>query len=164
MTNKTRTDAASRRVALHSPVGFLAFGFGSGLSPVAPGTVGTLVAVPVALLLHQLPLAARLALLAVLFVAGIRICTLTSRRLGQHDPGGIVWDEIVAFCLVVAWLPPHWGWWGAAFVLFRVFDILKPWPIRYLEKAVGGGLGIMLDDIVAAGYAVLCLAGLRQLL
>lgn len=164
MTDKAESKPALWKVALRTPAGFLAFGFGSGLSPVAPGTAGTLAAVPVALLLHQLPLTPRLALLALMFVAGVRICTLTSRRLGLHDPGGIVWDEIVAFCLVVAWLPPDWAWWGAAFALFRFFDILKPWPIRRLEEAVGDGLGIMLDDVVAAGYALLCLWCLRQLL
>jgi len=136
-----------------SVTGFLALGFGSGLSPVAPGTVGTLAAIPFAVLLRQLPPAAFWTALAVLFVAGVLACGRASKRLGWHDPGSIVWDEMVGYWLVIAFVPMQWGWWLAAFLLFRMFDILKPWPIRWLDRRVGGGFGIMLDDIVAAAFA-----------
>jgi phosphatidylglycerophosphatase A len=151
-------DPAARRVALGTPAGFLAFGFGSGLSRYAPGTMGTLAAIPFAFLLKSLPMAWFWLLLAGLFLAGIHLCDVSSRRLGQHDPGGIVWDEMVAYCLTVAFLPLSWPWWLAAFALFRFFDILKPWPIHLVEKRFSGGLGIMLDDIVAAVYAMAILA------
>jgi phosphatidylglycerophosphatase A len=158
------TDAETRRVALRTPAGLFAFGFGSGLARFAPGTMGTLVAVPFALLLKQLPGFAYGAVLAALFLAGVWICGAASRALGRHDPGGIVWDEMVGYWLTVALLPPAWGWWLAAFVLFRLFDILKPWPIRQAERSLGGGWGIMLDDVLAALYALLALEGLQLLL
>jgi len=151
-------DPAVRRVALGTAAGFVAFGFGSGLSRYAPGTVGTLAVIPFAILLKSLPVAWFWFLLAGLFLVGVHLCDISSRRLGQHDPGGIVWDEMVAYCLTVAFLPLSWPWWLAAFALFRFFDILKPWPIRLVEKRFGGGLGIMLDDIVAALYAMAILA------
>ena len=150
-------DPSVRRVALGTPAGFLAFGFGSGLSRFAPGTMGTVAAIPFALLLKSLPAVAFWPLLAGLFLAGIHICHVSSKRLGQHDPGGIVWDEMVAYWLTVAFLPVTWGWWLAAFALFRFFDIVKPWPIRQVEKRFGGGLGIMLDDIIAALFAMIIL-------
>jgi phosphatidylglycerophosphatase A len=156
-------DADLRRVALHSPAGLLAFGFGSGLSRYAPGTVGTVAAVPLAVLLRQLPPALFWVVLVLLFALGVAVCGMASRALGRHDPGGIVWDEMVAYCLTVALLPLDWAWWLAAFVLFRAFDILKPWPIRWVERRAGGGLGIMLDDVLAALYAMAVLAGLRTL-
>lgn len=158
------TDPATRRVALRTPAGIFAFGFGSGLFRFAPGTMGTLMAVPFALLLGRLPLPAHGAAVFLLFLAGVWCCGAASRALGRKDPGGIVWDEMVGFWLTVALLPPAWGWWLAAFGLFRFFDILKPWPIRQVERRFAGGLGIMLDDIVAALYAMLALAGLQYLL
>lgn len=144
----------ARQVAFGSVPGFLAYGFGSGLSPKAPGTAGTLAAVPLAVALKLMPAAVFWPLLLLLFVAGVWICDVASRQSGEHDPGGIVWDEMVAFWLAVAFVPLSWGWLLAAFLLFRVFDILKPWPIGWVEKRFGGGLGIMLDDIVAAAYAM----------
>jgi len=147
-------DLAVRRVALGTWPGFLAFGFGSGLSRYAPGTMGTIAAIPFALLLKTLPALVFWPLLAGLFLLGVKICTISSRQLGRHDPGGIVWDEMVAYWLTVAFLPVSWPWWLAAFVLFRFFDILKPWPIRWAENRFSDGLGIMLDDIFAALYAM----------
>lgn len=144
----------ARRVALSTPAGFLAFGFGSGLSPKAPGTVGTLAAMPFAVLLVQLPLWIGLAVIAIAFMVGVYLCTVTGRALGVHDHGGIVWDEFVSLWLVLVLIPFHWGWWLAAFVLFRLFDILKPWPIRWLDRHIGGGLGVMIDDVLAAVYAL----------
>ena len=140
----------------------MAFGFGSGLSRYAPGTVGTVAAIPFAFLLKSLPMVWFWLLLGSFFLAGIHLCDISSRRLGQHDPGGIVWDEMVAYCLTVAFLPLSWPWWLAAFVLFRFFDIVKPWPIRQLEKRFSGGLGIMLDDIAAAAYSMAILAILAR--
>lgn len=151
------TDPELRRVALRTLPGFLAFGFGSGLFRFAPGTMGTLAAIPFAILLRHLPAAGFWILLCGSFLAGVVLCDVSSRRLGQHDPGGIVWDEMVAYWLTVAFIPLTWPWWVLAFVLFRTFDIIKPWPIRWVENRFGGGLGIMLDDIVAAVYAMLVL-------
>ena len=165
----------SRRVALRTPFGFLAFGFGSGLSRYAPGTVGTLVAVPPGLLLKQLPPAVYALALLAAFVAGVYLCGAASRALSagsdspgtareaHADPGGIVWDEMVGFWLTVAVVPVSWSWWLAAFVLFRLFDIFKPWPIRWFERRFSGGLGIMADDVVAALYALALLAVARYL-
>ena len=119
-----------RQAALGTPAGFLAFGFGSGLSGFAPGTMGTLVAVPFGLLLKQLPPVLFWPVLVVLFLIGIYLCGATASRLGKHDPGGIVWDEMVGYWLTIAFIPAQWPWLLAAFILFRLFDILKPWPIR----------------------------------
>ena len=157
-------DSQVRQVALGTPAGFLAFGLGSGLSRYAPGTMGTLMAVPFAILLKSLPDFAFWLALVVLFVAGIYLCDVSSKRLGQHDPGGIVWDEMVGYWLTVALLPLQWTWMLAAFLLFRFFDIFKPWPVSLAEKRFGGGLGIMLDDVIAALYAMLVLALAQQFL
>ncbi|GLR63354.1 phosphatidylglycerophosphatase A family protein [Marinospirillum insulare] len=136
-----------------NPVHFLAFGLGSGASPWAPGTAGTLAAVPIYFLLAQLPLAYYLAMLLLTFVMGCWLCGKTSSDLGVHDHGGIVWDEFVGYWLTMLALPVSWSWALAGFVLFRIFDILKPWPIRWIDKKVEGGFGIMLDDVLAAVYA-----------
>ncbi|MDH4125893.1 MAG: phosphatidylglycerophosphatase A [Gammaproteobacteria bacterium] len=146
------------------PVHVLAFGLGLGLVPLAPGTAGTLLGVLLAWLALDLGLAVQIALGVMMFVAGIWICDNSSRRLGQHDPGGIVWDEISAMYFTLLTVPPTIAEWCAAFVLFRVFDILKPWPIRDLDHRMGGGLGIMLDDLVAALYAAILLVLYRWLM
>jgi phosphatidylglycerophosphatase A len=151
-------DREIRQAALKSPAGFLAYGCGSGLSGFAPGTMGTLFAVPFALLLKQLPAVLFWPVLIGLFLIGIYLCGATARRLGKHDPGGIVWDEMVGYWLTIAFIPAQWPWLLAAFILFRLFDILKPWPIRQSEKLFSGGLGIMVDDILAALYAMGILA------
>jgi phosphatidylglycerophosphatase A len=163
MKSLLEQDKDIRRAALGTPSGFLAFGLGSGLSRYAPGTMGTLVAVPFGLGLKLLSAPWFWVLLVSLFVLGIYLCGKTARRLGKHDPGGIVWDEMVGYWLTIAFLPAEWTWLLAAFVLFRLFDILKPWPIRESERLFQGGLGIMIDDILAAGYAMIALAGLRWL-
>lgn len=157
LTRLIEADPAVRRVALRTLPGFLAFGFGSGLSRFAPGTMGTLAAIPFAILLRNLPAAGFWIVLCFLFLAGVWLCDVSSKQLGQHDPGGIVWDEMVAYWLTVAFIPFSLPWWALAFVLFRTFDIIKPWPIRWVESRFGGGLGIMLDDVVAALYAMLVL-------
>ena len=154
----TSTRAETRDIALATPTGFLAFGFGSGLSPVAPGTAGTVASLPFAAMLVQLPLPIALAVVVVSFFVGIYLCGETGRRLGVHDHGGIVWDEFVGMWLVLIFVPFHWAWWLAAFALFRFFDAVKPWPISWLDRKVEGGLGVMIDDILAAIYALAILA------
>jgi len=141
------------RRAFASWDGFLALGFGAGLAPRAPGTVGTLVAVPLAWGLAALPNAAFWTLLVLAFLLGTWVCDRVGRRLGVADHGALVWDEFVGYWISVAFLPVQWGWFIAAFVLFRLLDILKPWPIRALERRVAGGLGVMLDDLVAGALA-----------
>lgn len=150
------TPVSPRTVFTH-PAHFIAFGFGAGLAPVAPGTVGTLVGIPFFLLMTSLPLWVYLSLTVAFFVFGIWVCGRSSRLLGVHDHGGIVWDEVVGFLVTMIFAPDGWEWIAAGFVLFRFFDILKPWPISYLDKHVSGGLGIMLDDILAGVYAMLIL-------
>lgn len=140
-----------------SPVHVLAFGFGSGLSPFAPGTAGTLAAIPLYLLLAQLPLWGYVLAVLAVSVAGIWICGESSRRLGVHDYGGIVWDEFAGFLLTMTAAPAGWIWIVAGFFLFRLFDVWKPWPVRVADRDVPGGLGIMLDDILAGIYSWLAL-------
>ena len=142
---------------LRQPVHLLALGFGTGLVPRAPGTIATMFAVIPGWLLLPLPVLIRMALVAALALAGIWICGECSQQLETHDHSAIVWDEIVGFLAVTLVLPPEPLWWLAAFVLFRLFDIAKPWPVGYLDRRVGGGFGIMLDDLAAAGLTVVCL-------
>lgn len=143
-----------------NPVHFLACGFGSGALPIAPGTFGTLAAIPLYLLLQPLALWAYLGVTGMLFLAGIGLCGSTARDFGVHDHGGIVWDEIVGYLVTMIAAPPGWLWIAAGFLLFRFFDILKPWPIRRLDRGVSGGLGIMVDDLLAGVYAALVMAAL----
>ena len=127
----------------------LAFGFGSGLSAIVPGTLGTLAAVPIYLLLVKLPL--WLYALCLLFASavGVHLCGYASERLEVHDHKGIVWDEFAGFWLTMLAIPPSWQNILAGFVLFRFFDMLKPWPISLADKNIHGGFGIMFDDILA---------------
>lgn len=152
------------KTVFSSPIHFLAFGFGSGLSPFAPGTAGTLAAIPLYLLLVQLPWWGYGLVLLAISLAGIWICGESSRRLGVHDHGGIVWDEFAGFLLTMIAAPPGWVWVVAGFFLFRLFDIWKPWPVRIVDRDVPGGLGIMLDDILAGVYAWLTLQLLARFL
>lgn len=140
---------------LGHPVHCLALGFGSGLSPVAPGTCGTLVGIPLYLLLRDLYLPYYLAAITGLFLLGIYICGKTSGLLGSQDPGAIVWDEIVGYLCTMALAPRGWVWILAGFMLFRAFDILKPWPIAWLDQRVKGGFGIMLDDLAAGVFGLI---------
>lgn len=135
----------------------LAFGFGAGCSPKAPGTMGTLLAVALYLPLSRLPLLAYLGVLAAVVLAGVWICGKASRDLGVHDHPGIVWDEIAGYLLTMVAAPAGWLWILLGFGLFRLFDIWKPWPINWLDRRVQGGLGIMLDDLVAGAFAAICL-------
>ena len=135
------------------PHHWIAFGFGAGLSPLAPGTVGTLAAIPLYWVLQALPPLAYLLVLAVMFLVGLWACDKTARELGASDPGAIVWDEILGFLVTMALAPPGWIWILLGFILFRLFDILKPWPIGALDQRIKGGLGILLDDLVAGVMA-----------
>ncbi len=143
---------------LTDPVNFLAFGFGTGLVPGAPGTVGSLVGVGLAWFTADAGLGLRLGIALLLVVSGVWLCGESARRIGVHDHGGIVWDEIAGVYVTLLVAPPGVVGWFLGFALFRAFDIVKPWPIRDLDHRLGGGLGIMLDDLVAALYAALLLA------
>ncbi|SRR5690554_6372866 len=136
---------------------FLAFGFGSGLARRAPGTWGTLAGLAFVPLLQLISLPLALLIIATASVFGVWLCGKVADDLGVHDHGGIVWDEFVGIWITLVLLPAHWGWWLAGFIAFRFFDILKPWPIRALDRRLGGGLGIMLDDILAGICAALVL-------
>lgn len=157
MTEETK---ALPKGFLLNPVHFAAFGFGSGCSPKAPGTVGTLAAVPLYLLIQDLPLTFYLMILVVGFALGVWFCQKASDALGVHDHGGIVWDEFVGYWITMIAAPAGLIWVVLGFVLFRLFDIWKPQPVRWFDKRVHGGLGIMLDDVVAGIYALLVLQGI----
>ncbi len=146
------------------PVHFLAFGFGTGLAPFAPGTFGSLPGVLLFWLTMGYGLYVQLTVIALLIAAGIWICGESARRLGIHDHGGIVWDEIAGMYLTLMVAPVSVTGWLLAFVFFRFMDIVKPWPIRDLDHRLGGGVGIMLDDLVAALYAAVLLGLHRWLM
>ncbi|WP_420895140.1 phosphatidylglycerophosphatase A [Snodgrassella communis] len=142
------------------PVCWLGFGFGTGLASKAPGTFGTLPAIPLAAcwLLLDLPFWYSIVLAVLLFLVGIFICDYTEKALGRQDYGGIVWDEIAAMMLILFCIPTGWIWWLAAFAVFRFFDAVKPWPIRWFDARIHGGFGIMLDDLLAAVLSLLVLS------
>jgi phosphatidylglycerophosphatase A len=147
---------------LRDPAHVIALGAGAGLIPGAPGTAGTLLAFPLYWALAKVCAASTvLALLALGFALGIWACGRTGRALGASDPGAIVWDEIVAFMLVLFFTPPAYPWQAAAFGLFRLFDIVKPPPIRYFDRKLKNGFGVMFDDLLAAFYTLLVLAVAR---
>ena len=156
---KIATKPPSLRFLFAHPAHLIACGFGSGLSPIAPGTAGTLFAwLTFPLFGYWLSDFELLALLAVGFVIGAFAAQRTGADLGVIDHGSIVWDEIVPFWLVLLFCPPGLAWQGAAFLLFRLFDIVKPQPARYFDQQVKNGFGVMCDDLVAAGYTILVLA------
>ncbi len=146
-----------RRVSLKNPTHFLALGFGSGLAPKMPGTFGTVAALPLVIVFAMmLDVAAYMAITMIVSVVGIWLCGKTANDMGVHDDSSIVWDEIAGMMIAMIAVPLTWQNLLVAFVLFRIFDILKPWPISLLDKKLHGGLGIMLDDIVA-GIATLAI-------
>ena len=148
---------------LSHPAHFIALGFGSGLAPRAPGTAGTLLAWALyPLIKTPVSDAVFLAFLASLFVAGVIAAERTGRALGVPDHGAIVWDEMVAMWLVLLFTPKTLLWQLTAVILFRFFDIVKPQPIRWADRQLKGGFGVMFDDIIAAGYAILVLAVLAH--
>jgi len=159
------------RFLVAHPAHLIAFGFGSGLAPKAPGTVGTLLGLPLYVLIAAIApdLPNRIILLIAAFLLGVWACGRTGRALGAADHGGMVWDEIVAFALVLlfipapAFSPAGWLWIALAFALFRLFDILKPWPIRLADARLKGGFGVMFDDLLAAAYAIAAIKGMQWL-
>ena len=155
----------NREFLLKHPAHLIAFGFGAGLMPKAPGTWGTLVAIPFYLVAHWLGGApAAMVVALVLFGVGIWAAAITGQALGIADHGGVVIDEIAAFVLVLVFTPPGLLWMFAAFVLFRIFDIVKPWPIRYFDRTLKGGFGVMFDDFLAAVAVIAVLLLLRTFL
>jgi len=152
------------RFTFGHPAHFIALGFGAGLSRFAPGTAGTLLALPIWWLIGPAYEPALLfGLLALLFAAGVWACEITGRHLGVSDHGAMCWDEIVAFLLVLAIVPEDPWWQAAAFFLFRAFDVVKPPPIRHFEMRFKGGFGVMFDDILAAGYTLLVLSVVKRI-
>jgi len=149
---------------LKDPVHWPAFGFGLGLIPKAPGTFGSLLGLPVWWFAWDLGIPAYLAICAVVCVFGVWVCGESAKRLGVHDHGGIVWDEVVGMMLTLAFFEPSILTAVLGFGLFRLMDIAKPWPIRDIDHSLEGGLGIMLDDVLAAVYAALALAGVLYFL
>lgn len=153
-------DAAQRRALLRHPAGWIACGLGSGLSPVAPGTAGSAAAVLLWLGLRELPWPGVLALIALVFVLGVWASSQAIARLHLGDPGAVVIDEFVGqwiALLPLLFLPHGWPWLIAGFALFRLFDIAKPWPVAWADRHVDGGLGVMLDDVLAGMYAAAAL-------
>lgn len=148
MNNLTKT-------VLTNPVHFLAFGFGSGLSPKAPGTMGTLVALPIIWFMQYLSFEAYIIITVLVTVIGTVLAHYSSKWLGVHDHSGIVIDEIAGMMWVMAWFPVNWLTLLIGFGLFRLFDIVKPFPIRWLDQHVSGGIGIMVDDLLAAVFAII---------
>jgi phosphatidylglycerophosphatase A len=147
---------------LRDPVHLLALGFGSGLAPIAPGTFGSIVGLLFGLALAPFGLPIALTVTVVLTLAGIWICGESARKLGVHDHPAIVWDEVAGMMLTLLAAPATW--WGSllAFGLFRLFDIWKPWPIREIDHGMRGGLGIMLDDVMAALMAAILLLLIKK--
>jgi len=153
--------AVQRRALLATPAGWLACGFGSGLAPVAQGTSGSLAALLLWLLLRELPLPIYLAVLLIGFGAGVWACNVASRALGVADHRSLVWDEFIGqwvALLPLLVLPAPWWAIAFGFVLFRLFDVWKPWPISWLDRRVKGGMGVMIDDVVAGVFAAAALA------
>jgi phosphatidylglycerophosphatase A len=147
-----------------NPIHFFAYGFGSGAIPKAPGTAGTLAAVLIYLLLPQMSNLVYLGFLLISFVFGVWVCGKTAEDIGIKDPSGIVWDEFVGYWITMFMAPSGGVWVIIGFVLFRLLDIFKPWPIKWADKQIGGGMGIMLDDVLAGIMAALCMQAIVILL
>ncbi len=145
------------QIVLRNPIHILSFGFGAGLSPIAPGTVGTLIAIPIFLVLATFSPIIYLVSVAIMFLVGCWASALTAEALGVPDHSGIVIDEIVGYLITMIFVPITWYWVVLGFILFRLFDIWKPWPVSVADQRLKGGLGIMLDDVLAALYSLLSL-------
>ena len=141
--------------SLRNPIQFLALGFGSGLAPKAPGTFGTLAAVPLFFLLTLLSPVLYALSVILMTLAGFYICGKAANDVGVHDHPAIVWDEFVGFFITILMIPVSWQSVLVGFVLFRFFDIVKPWPISFVDKKVAGGFGIMIDDVIAGFFALI---------
>jgi phosphatidylglycerophosphatase A len=149
--------------AFSHPAHIVAFGFGAGLAPFAPGTAGTLLAWALGWALGGVHPTIVFFAVVLCFVIGVWACEVTGRHLGIADHSAMVWDEVAAFLLVLAIVPRELAWQAAAFVAFRFFDIAKPPPIRHFERRFGGGFGVMFDDLVAAAYTLLALATVKRI-
>jgi phosphatidylglycerophosphatase A len=155
-----RVSSEQRRILLGNPAGWIAVGFGSGLSPIAPGTVGSLVALLPWFLLREMSVWLYLAVLVAMFVVGVWACQWVVARLHIDDPSFVVWDEFVGQWIALIPLvvmPRSWLWIFVGFILFRIFDIWKPWPVSWADRNVNGGVGVMLDDLIAGIYAAAAL-------
>jgi len=148
--------------AFSHPAHVIAFGFGAGLAPFAPGTAGTALGWAIGWAMGGLHAGFLLFTAIICFVIGLWACEVTGRHLGIADHGAMVWDEVAAFVLVLAIVPRELAWQAAAFVAFRFFDIAKPPPIRHFERRYSGGFGVMFDDLVAAAYTLLLLAAVKR--
>jgi len=146
-----------KQIVLRNPVHLLSFGFGAGLSPIAPGTFGTLIAMPIYLVLTSFSTIIYVLTVAFMFCIGCWASKRTADALGVHDHPGIVIDEIVGYLATMLFVPVTWYWMIFGFLLFRLFDIWKPWPINMVDRQLQGGVGIMLDDLLAAIYSLLSL-------
>lgn len=145
-----------KRVSLANPIHFLALGFGSGLAPKAPGTFGTIAAIPlVCLLAYSTTLTGYVLVTLLASLIGIWLCGKTAHDMMVHDDSSIVWDEIAGLLITMIAVPLNWQTLLLGFVLFRILDILKPWPISYLDARVHGGFDIMIDDILAGVFALI---------
>lgn len=165
MTSPVSSARPSLRFVYAHPAHCIAFAGGVGLAPVAPGTFGTLLAFPLyAWLAGELGMYTQLIVFIGVFVAGVWACEIAGQALGVSDHGGMVWDETVAFLLVLFFTPAGWAWQVGAFLLFRFFDIVKPMPIRHFDRTLKNGFGVMFDDLLAAGYTVLVLALAKTLI
>jgi phosphatidylglycerophosphatase A len=145
------------KLLFQHPAYFFGLGLGSGLAKKAPGTFGTIVGLPIFWLISAYGLPIQLFIITALFIIGIYFCNATGKILGVVDHGSIVWDEIVAMMLVLTFTPMQWQWWLVAFMLFRLFDIWKPYPIRQCDAKLKNGFGVMFDDLLAAIYAIISL-------
>lgn len=159
--------AKNRKIQLHElkdPIVFIAMGLGSGLTPKAPGTAGTLLTVPLVYLLQQQTILVYAMVTLFVLITGSWVCGYAANRLQVHDHSGIVYDEIAGFLITMMFAPKGWLWMLAGFVLFRFFDAVKPWPISWLDKNVDGGFGIMVDDVLAGFISLCCLLLINFLL
>lgn len=136
-----------------NPIHFIACGFGVGAIPIMPGTFGTVLGVLFYLMMSRLPLFIYFAITVLFFLAGVVMTGITNRDFGTHDHSAAVWDEVVGFLVVMIGIPQQWIFILLGFIFFRIFDIWKPWPIRWIEKKLPNGFGVMADDVVAAFYA-----------
>lgn len=150
------------RTLLSHPAGWIASGFGAGFAPFAAGTAGTAVAILPWLLLRELPLPAYAVVVLVCFAVGVWASHWVIRHIDVEDPGVVVWDEFVGFWITMAAAPAGWQWLLIGFLVFRLFDVLKPWPVWWIDDRVHGGLGAMLDDALAGAYSLLAMLALER--
>lgn len=155
------SDPALSKLSLKNPIHFLALGFGSGLAPKAPGTFGTLAALPLYFIMMNLSLPVFIAITLIITVVGFWICDIAAKDMQVHDHGAIVWDEVAGMLITMIAAPVGLLPLFVGFALFRFFDIIKPWPIKLLDRHVKGGFGIMIDDVLAGVFSAICLQAIH---